>query len=257
MIIHISFSITGSKIAVVYLNDVEEHEETDDEQEEQEEEQKEGERYIFSVFDILENKEIYNSKMSESVYENYFITNPQVEKQESDLAIRNPFLDKKYPFQKANEQKLQEHNKQHCFDIYDLTEKNIGSYLSSSENNLVLFIKVRDKQEFIVTCLNFDYLKLCLKDPSNIFYECIDTIDNSQYSQNKLEYLKLATHANTIYVNYQDIYDKYKQRQNMIFVEFEKKINRSISFNASYTEQYSSSNHCQVGSIIDVYRIIF
>jgi hypothetical protein len=152
---------------------------------------------------------------------------------------------------------LQEHNKKNCFDILDLTEKNIGSYLSSSNDNLVLFIKVMDKPEFIVTCLNFDHLKIYLKDPSNIFYECIDSLDNTQYSQNKFEYLKLPTHANTIYVNYQDIYNKYKQRQNMIFVEFDKKINRTISFNASYTNQYSSSNHCQEGSVIDVYRIIF
>jgi hypothetical protein len=263
IIMHISFSVTGNNIAIVSLNEETDKEDLDEEETDKEDTDKEdsdkekSESYVFSVFNILENKEIYNSEISELVYENYFIINPQLEKDAPSLSIRNPFLDKHYSFQEADQQKLLEHNKKNCFDILDLTEKNIGSYLSSSNDNLVLFIKVMDKPEFIVTCLNFGHLKIYLKDPSNIFYECIDSLDNTQYSQNKFEYLKLPTHANTIYVNYQDIYNKYKQRQNMIFVEFDKKINRTISFNASYTNQYSSSNHCQEGSVIDVYRIIF
>ena len=250
MIMHTSFSITGNNIAVVCLTD----------ESEQEEEQEEGQRYVFSVLNIPDNIEIYNSKIADLVYENYFIKNPQVKKDEKDetnLSIRNPFLDKNYSFQEPNQEKLKEHNKHNCFDLSDLTEKNIGSYLSSSQDNLVLFIKVFNKPEFIVTCLNFNSLKIYLKDPSYIFYECIDSLDNTQYSQNKLEYLKLPTQANTIFVNYQDIYDKYKQRQNMIFLEFDKKISRTISFNASYTHDYESSNHCQEGSVIDFYKIIF
>jgi hypothetical protein len=90
-----------------------------------------------------------------------------------------------------------------------------------------------------------------------IFYRCVDGMDYRQYSSNQLEYLKLPTGGQTIFVNYRDIKDKYKQRQNMIFLELEEKIEKTISFDASYTMQFVSSNHCQPGSTIDVYRIIF
>jgi hypothetical protein len=260
MIIHISFSISGQKVAVVFF----ESDQHDQEDEDEADDVEQGQKYLFSVFHFLENTEIFNSEIADTVYENYFINKPQVEPVYNEdaednfvLAIRNPFLDRDFPVQITNQEKLQQHGSHTCFDINELNEENIGTYLTSDPDNIVLFVKTNDKPEFAATCLKFSNLKNFLKDPTMIFYRCVDGMDYRQYSSNQLEYLKLPTGGQTIFVNYRDIKDKYKQRQNMIFVELEEKIEKTISFDASYTMQFVSSNHCQKGSNIDVYRIIF
>ena len=43
----------------------------------------------------------------------------------------------------------------------------------------------------------------------------------------------------------------------MIFLEFTQQVEKTISHAASFTMDFVSSNHCQIGSDIDVYRIIF
>jgi hypothetical protein len=50
---------------------------------------------------------------------------------------------------------------------------------------------------------------------------------------------------------------KYLQRQNMIFLEHSNKVEKTISYDASYFMYFVSRNHCQNGSVIDVYKIIF
>jgi hypothetical protein len=70
------------------------------------------------------------------------------------------------------------------------------------------------------------------------------------------EYLKIPS-QNNIYVSYSDIKHKYMQRQNMIFLEYEKKVDETISYNVSISNNTVSGWHCGNGTNIDVYRIIF
>ena len=43
----------------------------------------------------------------------------------------------------------------------------------------------------------------------------------------------------------------------MIFLEYSERVETTITYEAVVTNNFVSSNHCQDGSIIDVYRIIF
>ena len=43
----------------------------------------------------------------------------------------------------------------------------------------------------------------------------------------------------------------------MIFLEFNERVDTTITYEAVVTNNFVSSNHCQPGSLIDVHRIIF
>ena len=122
---------------------------------------------------------------------------------------------------------------------------------------VVIFYKNPSDAGFLATCSSFEQLKKFLKDPQHVFYSCVQGKDFRTYHRDLPQYLKIPTGTHTIFVNYQDIKQKYMQRQNMIFLEHNHQVQKTISYDASYTMAFVSSNHCQDGSVIDVYRIIF
>jgi hypothetical protein len=175
---------------------------------------------------------------------------------EEEIVIHDPELDDHF-IPPTNPQKLKQYANKNCFDIINMNEENIGQYLSANRDNIVIFFKHPSDADFLATCLTFTGLKKYLKDPKHGFYRCIDGTDDRTYHENLPEYIKISSQSHTIFVNYADIKQKYIQRQNMIFLEYSYQIAKTISYDASITMNFISSNHCQEGSIIDVYRIIF
>lgn len=176
---------------------------------------------------------------------------------EPNTEIQDPQLDAFVPNQPTNQQKLQEYGNDNCFDFLLYNEENIGEYLSSDPDNIVFFYKSPSDAGFLATCCTFSRLKKYLKDPTHVFYTCIDKYDYRNYHRIAPEFLKIPTSTHTIFVSYQDMKKKYLQRQNMIFLEHNRKVELTITYDASLNMAFVSSNHCQKGSIIDVYEIIF
>jgi len=179
-----------------------------------------------------------------------------VDEEEPEIEIADPQLDIIIPTAPTDPIKLSENENKLCFDPIQVSEENIGQFLSSDVDNLVIFYKEPSANDFFATCLTFTTLKKYMKDPKMIFYRCVQGKDFRTYCDDPLEFLKIPG-RHTIFVNYQDMKTKYMQRQNMIFVENSFRIENTITFDASYLMRFVSSNHCQKGSIIDVYRIIF
>jgi hypothetical protein len=152
---------------------------------------------------------------------------------------------------------FQIHGNDNCFDLLLISEENIGKYLSSDPDNIVIFYKNPSYARFLATCCTFSRLKKYLKDPLHVFYACIPRYDFRNYYRNPPEFLKIPTGTHTIFVSYQDMKTKYMQRQNMIFLEHNNKVEKTITYDASFNMAFVSGNHCQASSIIDVYRIIF
>jgi hypothetical protein len=181
------------------------------------------------------------------------------DEEEDEIVIRDPELDTHF-IPPTNPEKLQIYGNKNCFDVIQMNEENIGQYLSADRDNIVIFYKQPTDVGFLATCLTFTNLKKYLTDPKMVFYECIDQVpkkDPRTYYTQPPEFLKIPTQSHTIFLDYNDIKQKYIQRQNMIFLEFHNRVLKTMSYDASITMNFVSSNHCQEGSIIDVYRIIF
>ena len=157
----------------------------------------------------------------------------------------------------TNPEKLQLYGNKTCYDIFQLNEENIGEYLSADQDNIVIFYKQVDDAEFLATCLTFSGLKKYIQDPKHAFYRCVDRKDYRTYIDDEPDFLKIPTQTVTIFVSYANIKQKYIQRQNMIFLEYSERVDTTITYEAVVTNNFVSSNHCQNGSIIDVYHIIF
>ena len=175
---------------------------------------------------------------------------------EEEKVIEDEELDVIVPTAPADPEQLSLNANKTCFDPIQISEENIGQYLSSDTDNLVIFYKEPNDEGFFATCLTFPTLKQYLKDPKMIFYRCIEQKNNFTYWRDTPQFLKIPG-SHTIFVDYQNIKQKYMTRQNMIFVENSFRIERTITYDASYFMRYIGSNHCQDGSVIDVYRIIF
>jgi len=156
--------------------------------------------------------------------------------------------------------KLLQEKDNNCFDILDTgLDIKIGTYLSADVDNLVVFYKQSSQPDFFAVCLTFTALKYYLKDPKSIYYKCEDNISLHMYCNIAPEYLKIPAPTN-IYVNYNDMKKKYRQRQNMIFIETDGQrdvIEKTVSYDVSYTMNAVSGWHCQKGTSINVYHIIF
>ena len=144
-----------------------------------------------------------------------------------------------------------------CFDTIQLNEENIGRYLSADRDNIVIFYKQSADADFLATCLSFIGLRKYLQDPKYGFYRCVPGKDYRTYIDDQPDFLKIPTQTQTIFVSYEDIKQKYIQRQNMIFLEYIERVETTITYEAVVTNNFVSSNHCQPGSFIDLYRIIF
>lgn len=185
------------------------------------------------------------------------IPNPLQAVVSSEPEIQDAQLDIVVATQPTNATKLRKYEKKQCFDIFNATEEIIGQYLSSDPDNLVIFYKNPRDADFNASCLTFTVLKTYLKDPNYVFYRCHSRKDFSTYYRDPPEFLKLPTQGGNLFVSYPGIKQKYMQRQNMIFLENNFRVENTISYDASYFMRFISSNHCQEGSVINVYRIIF
>ena len=172
-----------------------------------------------------------------------------------DEDLEDPDLDVVSPNQPSDVEKLEKYHNESCFDVINLTDEVIGDFLSDP-GNLVIFYRHPGSDNFFANCLTFDTLKKYLKDPEYIFYSCVEGKDFRTYHTEAPQYLKIPGRT-TIFVRYDVIKRKYIERQNMIFLEFEMDINKTITYSASNTMRFISSNHCQDGSDIPLYNIIF
>ena len=200
----------------------------------------------------------YNSRLSINYYDNDSIDYEDDEDDEDDHTLE--YIDPELcdcVIPETNQHKLDEFGSHTCYDVINLSEENIGNYLRSDKNNIVLFYKQPSDEGFLATCLTFTTLRTYLRDPIMLFYRCIDEKDYTTYHTNKPDFLKIPTQGGNIFVNYSDMKQKYIQRQNMIFLELEEQVEKTISYDASYNMNFVSSNHCQNGSVIVLYRIIF
>lgn len=173
---------------------------------------------------------------------------PEIYDTQLDIAVATP---------PSNAVKLKKYGKKQCFDIFNTSEEIIGNYLTSNTDNLVIFYKYSGDDDFQASCLTFSALKTYLKDPNYVFYRCIDRKDYRTYQAEPPEFLKLPTQSGNLFVDYQLMKQKYMQRQNMVFLEHGEQIPKTITLIASLSMHFVSRNHCQEGSVIDVYRIIF
>ena len=128
--------------------------------------------------------------------------------------------------------------------------------MAESNDNIVIFYKNPEQADFFATCLTFTALKRFLKDPKSVYYGCVPQKPFNDYYKEQPEYLKIPS-QNNIYVSYSDIKRKFIQRQNMIFLELEKTVEETVSYNVSITMEALSGWHCGKGTSINVYRIIF
>lgn len=209
---------------------------------------------IFKIFDFVEDTIIYNSSddddyESEEEWEQFSV-------EEEDHEIDDPELDT-CVVPPANVEKLTQHRDQSCFNVIEgKDEDNIGNYLAESNDNIVIFYKNPEQADFFATCLTFTALKRFLKDPKSVYYGCVPQKPFNDYYKEQPEYLKIPS-QNNIYVSYSDIKRKFIQRQNMIFLELEKTVEETVSYNVSITMEALSGWHCGKGTSINVYRIIF
>lgn len=224
------------------------------------------ENYINNhVFNIRLNRITFNDEINideddeEGVHIEYGVDGREEyeEDEDEDVILINPPNLNSCVIPPTDPAKLQLYSNKTCFDIIQLNEENIGQYLSDDRDNIVIFYKGTADAEFLATCLTFTGLRKYLQDPKHGFYSCLPGNDYRTYIVNQPDFLKIPTQTQTIFIRYEDIKQKYIQRQNMIFLEYSERVERTITYEAIVTNNFVSSNHCQPGSLIDVYRIIF
>ena len=158
-----------------------------------------------------------------------------------------------------------------CDDFFiSLSEENIEEYLKDTDN-LVIFYPIRgegDETKFKAVCYSFEGLKTLVNDIGNILFEC--QIDSNgikwpyyKYARDAYEgqitipsYFKLSL-PNNVLVDYRSIVEKMNLGQNMIFIDYEKSVQYTMGLGASVEMNIISANHCQEGTNMDVYKIIF
>jgi hypothetical protein len=196
---------------------------------------------------------IYNFDETTIIY-------PRIAENDEDEIIRVDHELNECIVKPADPIKLLQEKDNNCFDIVDTgLDIQIGTYLSADKDNVVVFYKQASQPDFFAVCLTFTALKFYLKDPKSIYYKCEDHISLHMYWNNPPEYLKIPA-PNNIYVNYNHMKTKYRQRQNMIFLETDGQrdiIEKTVSYDVSYTMNAISGWHCQKGTSINVYHIIF
>jgi len=153
------------------------------------------------------------------------------------------------------------------FDIFEQQDVTINEHLSADPDNIVIMYRRNAQEDFNAIVLTFTQLKSFLKNSSNIYYRCIPGQTNARYRLTPAEYVKIPTDTITIYASYPEMRQRCINGQRMIFLQYNHRIDTSISFNVSagvaYTEDTGqfcpsviSANHCQLNSDIDIYNII-
>jgi hypothetical protein len=153
------------------------------------------------------------------------------------------------------------------YDIFEGQNVTIYQHLSADTDNIVIFYRRNVLEDFNAVVLTFTQLKLFLKDSTNIYYSCNPDQAHSNYRLTPPEYVKIPTDTATIYASYSEMRQRCINGQRMIFLQYNHRINTSMSFHVSagvaYTEDTGqfcpalvSANHCQLGTNIDIYNII-
>ena len=153
------------------------------------------------------------------------------------------------------------------YDIFEQQNVTIYQHLSADTDNIVIFYRRNVLEDFNAVVLTFTQLKLFLKDSTHIYYSCNPGQANSNYRLTPPEYVKIPTDTITIYASYPEMRRRCINGQRMIFLQYNRTIDTTISFHVSagvaYTEATGqfcpaviSANHCQLGTDINIYNII-
>ena len=153
------------------------------------------------------------------------------------------------------------------FDMFEQENVTIRDHLMANPDNITIFYRQHIHQEFNSIVLTFTQLKTYLKESTNLFYQCNVVGTWHSYRLRPPQYLKLPVNDMTIYVSYSEIRQKCINGQRMIFLEFNRQIDTTISFHVSvsaflimttgeHIPAAVSANHCQDGSSIQLYNII-
>jgi len=174
--------------------------------------------------------------------------------------LTNQSLELPTSVKKVSKPKL--HIDDKCQDIIMMDENEIAEYLETEPNAVVLFYRLRGGSDirFRAICYTFDALLNYAKDPSNILFQCQQEFSLERYAnepQGLPTYLKIPVGDLNAYVEYQSFLEKINIGQNMIFLEYEKSVPKTMSAAASIEVNIVSRYHCQEGSNIDVYSIMF
>jgi hypothetical protein len=155
--------------------------------------------------------------------------------------------------------KLIEKNNNKCWDIILIDDIELDSEYFKEDEALV----------FILNGKFFCYTKSYLEEITenyldNWFCECTGVLDET--TQNKptntydLEniYIKIPLDIN-VFVLYKYILFILKNNYSVYFLNFNKRISHSLSYkNTNYrTANYVGANHCQDGSVINIYNILY
>ena len=153
------------------------------------------------------------------------------------------------------------------YDIFEQQNVTIYQHLSADTDNIVIFYRRNALEDFNAVVLTFTQLKLFLKDSTHIYYSCNPGQANSNYRLTPPEYVKIPTDTITIYASYPEMRRRCINGQRMIFLQYNRTIDTTISFHVSAGVAYSeatgqfcpaviSANHCQLGTDINIYNII-
>ena len=134
-----------------------------------------------------------------------------------------------------------------CYDILEISDKNINEYLAAKKDNLIFVILPRIGDAISYYCYSREIVQRDLSY-RNIFYECTRyNYDSSTPYVN----VRLPTKFLVKMNNYQQIMENPLQR--IFYFKFSKIIERTQSKQSLIYNDIVSSNHCQAGSNQDVY----
>jgi len=148
-----------------------------------------------------------------------------------------------------------------CYDVINLTEQKVAQFIEENPNALVIFYEMKGRKDgmFNAECFDGDDLLNFINSETNILYECDDDVPPFDYAYREglQKYLLIPTGNITINVNYDEFVAAYERGQNMIFLVFDRTIPKTMGHQSSRSQNFISGNHCQKGSNIDVYKVLF
>jgi hypothetical protein len=206
---------------------------------------KEYKEYIEELTDLKDTYEILSSFSKE--YEAIDIMQTYITTYDEEIIIDKVNI--------SEYEKLKVKNNNKCYDIILLDNIELEDYLKNDE-----FLFVLDNKFF---CYTKSYLNELAKNYlDNWFCECTGPFDagtnNKKVSVFDLDniYIKIPLDIN-IFILYKYVLFILNNTYNIYFLNFNKKITHSISFKNtnSSTANWVGANHCQEGSVINIYTM--
>jgi hypothetical protein len=206
---------------------------------------KEYKEYIEELTDLKDTYEILSSFSKE--YEAIDIMQTYITTYDEEIIIDKVNI--------SEYEKLKVKNNNKCYDIILLDNIELEDYLKNDE-----FLFVLNNKFF---CYTKSYLNELAKNYlDNWFCECTGPFDagtnNKKVSVFDLDniYIKIPLDIN-IFILYKYVLFILNNTYNIYFLNFNKKITHSISFKNtnSRTAYWIGANHCQEGSVINIYTM--